>query len=152
MWLPARAGCLKAETSCLVEAAGGSFPARQHVQRPTGPAAPPGGGPCVAEDGGRLGSGRRWALAQSWWGVLQSLSAHCCPVSPGAPVTPSFMEELETGGFEHLVPREGAAAGPLPPCCLLPAPPSCVCRGAVSTKTTAYRHPGGVKRGVRVRL
>lgn len=89
------------------------------------------------------------------------------------------MEGLETDGFEHLVPREGAAAGPLPPGCLLPAQPQqcvpgcghpTVCAGAQSPRhsvcspptvcagapsplsTRACRRPRGVKDGVCVRV
>lgn len=89
------------------------------------------------------------------------------------------MEGLETDGFEHLVPREGAAAGPLPPGCLLPAQPQqcvpgcghptvcagvqsprhsvcsppTVCAGALSLLSTrACRRPRGVKDSVCVRV
>lgn len=89
------------------------------------------------------------------------------------------MEGLETDGFEHLVPGEGAAAGPLPPGCLLPAQPQqcvpgcghptvcagvqsprhsvcsppTVCAGAPSPLSTrACRRPRGVKDGVCVRV
>lgn len=59
------------------EAAEGSFLALQ--QRPWA------GAPDWLQSGGRLGSGRSWALAQSWWGVPQPLSQWGRPLLPCLP-------------------------------------------------------------------